>query len=281
MTVLLTDLIVYEFCKNRLSRCHDDIFTVHETLGRLDAAIAIASYRASLGGNYAVPGIDFSAHTPYLRAEGMVHPMLTDAVPNDIDTARPILITGSNASGKSTFLKTAALCVLMAQSICTCPARSYTASAFRIYSSMALEDSLETGESYYIVETRSLRRILHAADSTPPMLCVIDEVLRGTNTVERIAASSTVLAALADRGALCLTATHDIELCDLLCDRYTLFHFTETVGEDSMHFDCRIRPGKATSRNAINLLRLLGFDDAIVDDAHRRANEYLTDGVWR
>lgn len=281
MTVLLTDLIVYEFCKNRLGRCHEDVFTVHETLGRLDAAIAIASYRAGLHGVYAAPQIDFSAHTPYLRAVGMVHPLLADAVPNDIDTARPILITGSNASGKSTFLKTAALCALMAQSICTCPAESYAASAFRIYTSMALEDSLETGESYYIVETRSLGRILDAADGTPPMLCVIDEVLRGTNTVERIAASSTVLGVLAERGALCLTATHDIELCDLLCDRYALFHFTETVGENAMHFDYRIRPGKATSRNAIDLLRLLGFDDAIVENAHCRANTYLANGVWR
>ncbi len=280
LTVFLADLIAYEFCKNKLGRCYADVFTVHETLGRLDAAIAIASYRAGLGGEFARPQIDFAAKTPFLRAEGMVHPLLDGAVPNDIDTEQPILITGSNASGKSTFLKTAALCALLAQSLCTCPADAYTASAFRIYSSMALEDSLETGESYYIVETRSLRRILDAADGTP-LLCVIDEVLRGTNTVERIAASCEVLDALARRGVLCLAATHDIELCDLLGGRYALFHFTETVDEEKMHFDYRIRPGKATSRNAINLLRLIGFDAAIVDGAHRRANAYMESGAWR
>jgi len=280
LTVFLLDLIAYEFCKNKLGRCYDDVFTIHETLGRLDAAIAIASYRASLGGEYALPRIAFAAQAPFLRAEGMIHPLLDDAVPNSIDTTQPILITGSNASGKSTFLKTAALCAVLAQGICTCPAASYTASAFRIYSSMALEDSLETGESYYIVETRSLKRILDAADGTP-LLCVIDEVLRGTNTVERIAASCEVLGELAHRGVLCLAATHDIELCDLLCDRYALFHFTETVGESAMHFDYRIRPGKATSRNAINLLRLIGFDNTIVDGAHRRANAYMESGTWR
>lgn len=281
LTVCLLDLIAYEFCKNRLGRCYADVFAVHETLGRLDAAIAIASYRASLGGDFAEPQLDFAAETPFLRAEGMVHPLLDDAVPNDIDTTSPILITGSNASGKSTFLKTAALCAVLAQSICTCSAERYTASAFRIYSSMALADSLETGESYYIVETRSLGRILDAADGDSPLLCVIDEVLRGTNTVERIAASCEVLGALARRGVLCIAATHDIELCDLLGAQYALFHFTETVDEDEMHFDYRIRPGKATSRNAINLLRLIGFDDAIVDGAHRRANAYMASGTWR
>lgn len=280
-TVCLLDLIVYEFCKNKLGRCYTDVFTVHEALGRIDAAIAIASYRASLSGIFAEPKIDFMAKQPQMQVVGMVHPLLDGAVPNDIEAAAPILITGSNASGKSTFLKTTALCAVLAQGICTCPAETYAASAFRVYSSMALEDSLETGESYYIVETRSLKRILDAAAGAPPILCVIDEVLRGTNTIERIAASCEVLSELARRGVLCLAATHDIELCDLLAPSYTLFHFTETVGENEMNFDYRIREGRATSRNAINLLRLIGFDASIVDGAHRRANAYAASGSWK
>lgn len=213
----------------------------------------------------------------------MTHPLLDHAVPNNLNTARSLLITGSNASGKSTFLKTTALCALLAQSICTCPAACWRASAFRIYSSMALDDSLETGESYYIVETRSLKRILDAAreKSEPPILCVVDEVLRGTNTVERIAASCEVLGALADRSVLCLAATHDIELCDLLEERYTLAHFEEKMGEHTMLFDYRLRPGRAVSRNAINLLQLMGFDEAVVAGAHRRANAYIQNGAWR
>lgn len=191
-----------------------------------------------------------------------------------------MLITGSNASGKSTYLKTAALTALLAQSICTAPARRYEAGAFRIYSSMALSDDLLAGESYYIVETRSLKRIV---DSTGdgPVLCVIDEVLRGTNTVERIAASCEVLRALAADGALCLAATHDIELCGLLEPAYALYHFEERIEGREMVFDYRLRAGKATSRNAIDLLRLIGFDEAIVDRAHARANAYMETGAWR
>ena len=278
-TVLLLDLISYEFLKNRLGKFHSQVFEVHESLGMIDAAIAAASYRRSLN-SYAVPEIDFSAAKPFIRADRMTHPLLTNAVPNDLHTEIPVLITGSNASGKSTFLKTTALCAILAQSVCTVTADSYSASAFRIYSSMALSDDLLAGESYYIAETKALKRILDSIDSTTPVLCTVDEVLRGTNTVERIAASSTILEVIASKNALCFAATHDIELCGLLADRYALYHFEEKVDETEMIFDYKLRSGKATSRNAINLLRLMDFDETIVSSAHSRANDYMSSGRW-
>lgn len=279
-TILFLDLIAYEFLKNKLGRCHKEVFAVHEALGKIDAAIAVASYRKSLG-TYAEPDIDFSPKEPFYFSAGMVHPLLNFAVPNDLNTNKSILITGSNASGKSTYLKTSALCALLAQSICTTTADSYRASAFRIYSSMALNDDLLAGESYYIVETKSLKRILEEISGPVPLLCTIDEVLRGTNTVERIAASSKILEIIAKRGALCLAATHDIELCELLSMQYVMYHFEEQVGVNEMVFDYKIRYGKAVSRNAINLLKLMGFDESIVYGAHERANTYMEEGIWR
>lgn len=279
-TFTLLDLIAYEYLKNKLGLCHEEVFTIHEYLGRLDASIAIASYRQSVE-FYAEPDIRFSSDSsPFLRATDLVHPLLDNAVPNPLAATRSMLITGSNASGKSTFLKATALAAIMAQSICTCLADAYAACAFRIYSSMALSDDLLAGESYYIVETKSLKRVLDSTQEGPPILCVIDEVLRGTNTIERIAASSEVLKALADRGTLCLAATHDLELCDLLNSHYDLFHFEEHVTDQSMLFDYKLRPGKATSRNAINLLKLIGFEDEIVRNAHARAKHYAAHGTW-
>lgn len=281
LTMTLLDLITYEFLKNKLGRCHSDVFTVHEQLGRLDAAISIASYRASVD-HYAEPIVHFdSAASNSIRVMDMVHPLLSAAVPNDLITDSPILITGSNASGKSTYLKTAALAAILAQSICTVPAGCYEARAFRIYSSMALSDNVLAGESYYIVETKSLKRILDAGKKDGAIFCVVDEVLRGTNTVERIAASSEVLQALAERGILCLAATHDLELCDLLQGVYRQYHFEEQVGENEMLFDYLLREGKAVSRNAINLLALMGFDREIVENAHAKADHYIKTGVWR
>ncbi|WP_418725113.1 MutS-related protein [Dysosmobacter sp.] len=278
-TLLLLDLIAYEFLKNKLGRCHEAVFSVHEALGKLDAAIAAASWRESLP-RWTEPELDFSGGRAHLEAEGMVHPLLEEAVPNDFSAGGPLLITGSNASGKSTYLKAVAWNAVLAQSLCTCPAERYAASAFRIYTSMALQDDLRAGESYYIVETRSLKRILDAAAEEGAVLCAVDEVLRGTNTVERIAAASAVLETLADRGALCLAATHDGELGPLLAGRYAEGHFTEQLEGDAIFFDYRLRPGPAVTRNAIELLRIMGVEADVVDRARRRAGRYLDTGRW-
>ena len=267
LTVTLLDLITYEYLKNKLGRCHDDVFTIHEQLGRLDAAISVASYRASLG-QYAEPVLRFErGSTNAICAKALFHPLLSDPVPNDCVTERSILITGSNASGKSTYLKTAALSAILAQSICTAPAESYESRAFRIYSSMALRDDLMAGESYYIAETKSLKRILDALKEDSAVLCVVDEVLRGTNTVERISAGAEVLRGFSENGILCFAATHDIELAHMLPPLYTNYHFDEEIKEDDITFPYQLKDGYATTRNAIALLKIMGYPAEITDKA--------------
>ena len=113
------------------------------------------------------------------------------------------------------------------------------------------------------------------------MLCAVDEVLRGTHTLERISAGSEILLALADSGALCIAATHDLELCTILEGRYALLHFEEEVTDEGMSFDYRVRPGPTRTRNAIQLLRLMGLDEGITDRADARAADFLATGVWK
>ena len=195
---------------------------------------------------------------------------------------RGVLLTGSNASGKSTFLKTAAVNAILAQTIHTCTADRYCAPLFRIYSSMSLRDDMESGESYYMVEIRALKRILDAAGKTEtPVLCFVDEVLRGTNTVERIAASSQILASLGARNIFCFAATHDIELTELLRDRFDNYHFEEEVRDGDVAFPYRLLPGKAVTRNAIRLLELMGYDQRIIRLADEQARHFLETGEWR
>ena len=279
MTVLLIDLITFELLKKRLAKHQDHFSKIHEAIGQIDAAIAIASFRKSMKCR-CVPCIDFDAKNAFIHAQQVVHPMMAKPVPNDVQLERPLLITGANASGKSTYLKASVLCALLAQTICTAPAAAYHASAFRLYTSMAITDNLKDGESYYISEIKSLKRILDASDTGWPVLCAIDEVLRGTNTIERIAASAEILKALGRKNVLCLVATHDVELCALAGQEYSLAHFQETITEHDIQFDYQIRPGMAVTRNAINLLRLIGFDSSIVEAAHRRANGYIQTGQW-
>ena len=141
---------------------------------------------------------------------------------------------------------------------------------------MALNDNLQGNESYYMVEIRSLKRILDACkDTTMPVLCMVDEVLRGTNTIERIAASSQILKTLAKKHILMFAATHDIELTTILNDYYDNYHFQEEVGENDVTFNYTIYEGPATTRNAIRLLKIMGYDDDIVANANDLANRLI------
>ena len=209
------------------------------------------------------------------------HPLLSHPVKNTIRADRGVLLTGSNASGKSTFLKMVAVNAVLAQTIHTCTAESYHAPIFRIFSSMALRDSIENGESYYIVEIRSLKRILDVAEERKsPVLCFVDEVLRGTNTVERIAAATQILIHLAESGALGFAATHDIEMTELLKEQYDNYHFEEVIKDGDIMFPYQLLPGKASTRNAIRLLQMMGYNEEIIKKASRQAEHFLETGKW-
>ena len=250
-------------------------------LGRLDACISIASYRKSLP-LWAAPDLEEEG-SMFFKAEDLYHPLLQDPVPNTILAERSVLLTGSNASGKSTFLKAAALCALLGQTISTVPAKSCRSRFWRIYSSMALRDNLQGGESYFIVEIRSLKRILDAAetDTGIPVLCFIDEVLRGTNTIERIAASAEILGSLSTKKIFSFAATHDIELTELLGDRYDNYHFREEIVNREVVFSYQLLKGPSDTRNAIRLLESIGYDQEIVESANQRAQTFLETGSWR
>ncbi len=279
-SLFLFDLILYEILKIQLSRLRGEVFAVHECIGRIDAAIAVASYRKSVAVT-CDPDICFEPDAaPFLTATELVHPLLRRPVANTVELDASLLLTGSNASGKSTLAKAIALNAVLAQGICTALSASYAATAFHIYTSMALTDDLLAGESYFVTELKAFKRILEAAQRGERVLCVIDEVLRGTNTVERIAASSTLLEYLAGRPLLCIAATHDIELCTLLDGHFTMAHFEEAIVDGQIVFDYRLRPGAACTRNAIRLLSQMGFASALTAAAENRAEGYLEKGHW-
>ena len=146
---------------------------------------------------------------------------------------------------------------------------------------MALKDNIQSSESYFIVEIKSLKRILDAVNQDKtPVLCFVDEVLRGTNTVERIAASSRILQSFADSGVMCFAATHDIELTHMLEHLYSNYHFKEDVKDNDVIFNYRLYEGRAVSRNAIKLLGVLGYDENVITKADETAKRFLDTGVW-
>ena len=253
-----------------------------DNIGELDACISIASFREllTLWCKPEFKSWESGVTQIEMAVEDLYHPLLQEAVANSFQVAGGTLVTGSNASGKSTFLKNVAMNSILAQTLVTCTCSSYQAPFLKVMTSMALRDDMESGESYFIVEIKSLKRILEESKKREPLLCIIDEVLRGTNTVERIAASSRILNALRQKWVLPFAATHDIELSYILDSQYENYHFEEDVQEKEVVFSYVLKKGRATSRNAIQLLDMLGYDKEIVEDARNAAFNFENKGIW-
>lgn len=271
------DIIKFYMMTKIADEKKETILELSGTVGMLDACIAIASYRESLS-YYVKP--EFSDDS-VCEIKDVYHPLIENCVSNSIRAEKGVLITGSNASGKSTFLRQIALSAVLAQTIYTVPARFYCQQMVRVATSMSLRDSVMGGDSYYMAEIKSLLRIMEYSKQDIPLMCFVDEVLRGTNTAERIAASTELLAELSNN-SLCFAATHDMELCDLLTERFDNYHFYETVDVDSQDitFSYQLKEGKSTSTNAIRLLLLMGYDNKIVDKAIARCRNFLVNGKW-
>lgn len=264
------DLIKFNNMKKCAMAHEEEIKSLYEALGEIELAICICTLREEKEG-WCRPQFTEKAG---LQTEEAWHPLVRVPVKNSLKTTDSILLTGSNASGKSTFLKTIAINQILAQTIYTVFADSLVTRFYQVLSSMALNDNLLGEESYFIVEIKSLKRIFDTLDPEVPVLAFVDEVLRGTNTAERIAASTQLLKRLSKENALIFAATHDKELTDLLKDDMRNFHFSEQVEGEQVVFDYKLKEGGATSRNALKLLKAYGFDPEMVAAAEKQAEEF-------
>jgi hypothetical protein len=259
-----------------LSRYGASLAGAAAAAGDVDAAISVASVRAGRT-DWTRP--DFRAAAAATELTELRHPLVHPTVPNSIaiGPGRGAIVTGSNMSGKSTFLRTVGVNAVLAQTIHTCCARQYRAPVFHVRSCIGRADDLVAGKSYYIVEVETLLELVRASDATAPHLFLLDELFRGTNAVERIAAGEAVLLELlrprpgVRTPHVVLAATHDGELVDLVSESFDAYHFGDSVGAEGLTFDHRLEPGPATTRNALALLRMHGAPDTLLARADATA----------
>lgn len=249
---------------------------LYETVGYIELCISIASYRESLH-YYCQPNF---SNTNEVAFEEIIHPLLREPVPNSRRIGNKILITGSNASGKSTFARTLAINVIFGQLFNTCLAKSFCFKPCVVYSSMNLKDDIVTGDSFYMAEIKSLKRLLKIAESSEHVMIFMDEMFKGTNMVERIAAASIILRKFSELNCFLCLATHDVELSQILGERYENYHFREVVTTDDILFDYTLREGVTTGSNAIKLLAYCQYDQEIVAQAEMYAERYRVSGMW-
>ena len=262
----------------RLQQLQDRIAAIaplwFDTLAELDAAACLATF-ASLHPDYPWPSLHQSDETvgvngdlPILDARRLAHPLLpaTVRIGNDLllqGRGRIFLVTGSNMSGKSTFLRTIGINICLAQAGGPVCAESFRWSLVRLGSCIRVDDSLDGGLSFFYAEVKRLKTILDCAQDTqgPPVLWLIDEVFKGTNNRERLIGGRALIATLAGGNGFGLVTTHDLELTELerQLSSVTNVHFQETVAEGALHFDYRLRPGPCPTTNALRIMALEGL----------------------
>jgi DNA mismatch repair ATPase MutS len=209
---------------------------------------------------------------PVLRVRGLGHPLLPHGacVRNDLEigpTGTFLFVTGSNMSGKSTLLRAVGLNTVLAQAGGPACADRMVLSPLRVFTSMRTSDSLKEGVSQYMAELQGIHRVVEGARSQPNALFLLDEPLQGTNEAERRVAVQTILGHLLEAGGIGAVATHDLYLDEKgsLKSASRPVHLEGRVDESEggpiLSFDYKLRPGRATSTNALALLKAVGLGE--------------------
>jgi hypothetical protein len=261
-------------------------------LGEVETLCALAALSFD-NPDWVFPQVDPTARL--LQARALGHPLLPPEgrVDNDVEVgpaSTVLLVTGSNMSGKSTLLRAIGINLVLAGAGAPVCARDFRAPPVRLWTSMRVQDSLERGVSYFMAELQRLKLVVDAAKGRgtrqwavgngderatplpathfplPTFFYLLDEILQGTNTAERQIAARRILAHLIAEGAIGAVSTHDLTLAEApeLQRHARLVHFTETIEDGpagpSMSFDYKLRPGLATSTNALRLMQIVGLD---------------------
>lgn len=253
-----------------------DSRTLLEYVGGWDVLYSIASFRKwmdSCGLVWSLPA--FVPQSKALKADNIYHPLINNCVPNSIKIDKSVIITGSNMSGKSSFLRTLAINILSSNALNMSFASSMSLPECRLHSVLSVSDNLDEGKSYYMSEVLRIQSVIDkctSADDHITDFVFIDEIFKGTNTVERISIADAVIRYLSSlENTVAVVSTHDIELARGLEKILDTYHFNETIDSEQIRFSYRLIPGVVYTRNAISLLRLCGYPSSILDKAEENA----------
>jgi DNA mismatch repair ATPase MutS len=232
----------------------------------LEALNSMANF-AFLNGDYSFPTFDKDTEALF-KAEDLGHPLIPEnqKVANDFEVYPGkdlFLITGSNMAGKSTFLRTVGINLVLAYSGAPANARSLNTGLYRIFTSINVNDSLGDGLSHFYAEVKRLRELLDELnkDEDQPLFFFVDEIYKGTNNKERYAGSAAFLREVAGKNGIGMVSTHDLELADLESEIEALsnWHFVESIEGGKMSFEYKLKSGPCPSTNALEIMRIEGL----------------------
>lgn len=245
-------------------------------LGELEVAISLLRHKRD---------VDLVCH-PYFKKEGGIkgkgiyHPLLTDPVANDVRFEKNMVISGDNASGKSTYLKMVAINCILAQGLGFAYGESLELSYGHVMTSMDVSDDIEVGDSYFITESKTILRMIESLEKSGFHYFFIDELFKGTNTIERIGSGLGIVRWLSRHDCLYMISSHDIELVAASGAVNDNYHFDSRYVDGEIVFDYQIKKGAAVTKNAVNTLKSLHFPSEITQTSQELIRQYEETGKW-
>lgn len=232
----------------------------------LEALNSLANF-TMLNPGYVFPTFNQNSDTLF-KAEELGHPLINEEqkVANDFEVTREkdlFLLTGSNMAGKSTFLRTVGINLVLAYSGAPVNAESLNTNFYRLFSSININDSLGDGLSHFYAEVKRLRQLLDELNKNneTPLFFFVDEIYKGTNNRERFAGSAAFLKEVAGKNGIGMISTHDLELADLESEISQLsnWHFAESISDGKMSFEYKLKKGPCPSTNALEIMKMEGL----------------------
>lgn len=259
------NLEIFDFNKKVkiLNNSKPELLKIFEYIGKIDSAITISKIK-----NEYATCIPIFCKEKRLEISGIYHPLIDHCIKNDLFLSEnSVVLTGSNMSGKTSFMRSIAINAIMAQSFRFCFAEKFEAPFMQILSSISIQDDISEGKSYYLEEVLRIKNFLDA-DSIFNLI-LIDEIFRGTNTKERIAISKAVLKHLNSPQNILFVTTHDLEIAKFLENfNYKLYYFTEDVNNEKLEFTYKLNQGISQKTNAIKILELYNYPQNIIDESY-------------
>jgi len=261
--LFLIDVILFNSTMRLINKYIYSLQNVYNYIGQIDTALSIVSLKKGTKGCEPVFTNSLS-----IKLKNAYHPLIEKCIPNNIEcNLSNAIITGGNMSGKTTFLKTIGLNILLSQTINYSFSEEIIIPKLNIISSIKISDSIEDSKSFFMNELLRAKTILETIKSSiEPYIVFIDEIFKGTNTKDRITLASAFLRYLTKYDCLVICTTHDLKIIDFVKVKYATYYFGNSFNNGIISFDYKIHKGIQAKTNVFELVRSIDFPDEIIKD---------------